>query len=137
MGGAVPEARQGGSSAQREQGVASATRQCPAESPTSQYFSRHYYDLAMLVDTEEGQAAATNFELLAQVARHKATFFRSSWSSYGTAQPGTLRLMPNVTRIKDLRADYREMAPMMFDEEPAAFDDILAKLEKLEKAINS
>lgn len=109
----------------------------PAESPTPQYFSRHYYDLAMLLGTNEGQAAATNFGLLAQVAKHKAIFFRSAWSSYGTARPGTLRLMPNEARIKDLRVDYREMAPMMFDEKPAAFDDILAKLKKLEKAINS
>ncbi|WKA42768.1 nucleotidyl transferase AbiEii/AbiGii toxin family protein [Cupriavidus necator] len=100
----------------------------PAESPTPQYFSRHYYDLAMLLGTNEGQAAATNFGLLAQVAKHKAAiFFRSAWSSYGTARPGTLRLMPNEARVKDLRMDYREMAPMMFDEEPVAFDDILPR----------
>jgi len=29
----------------------------PAESATPQYFSRHYYDLAMLLDTDEGQAS--------------------------------------------------------------------------------
>jgi hypothetical protein len=28
----------------------------PAGSPTPQYFSRHYYDLAMLLDTEEGHS---------------------------------------------------------------------------------
>lgn len=108
----------------------------PAESPTPPYFSRHYYDLAMLLDTEEGKAAATDFGLLAQVAKHKSIFFRSSWSNYGTAQPGTLRLMPNAARIKDLRTDYREMAPMMFDEQPTDFDDILARIEKFEKATN-
>src|SRR5207245_530295 len=47
----------------------------PAGSPTPQYFSRHYYDLAMLLDTDEGKAAATDFDLLAQVAKHKTTFF--------------------------------------------------------------
>lgn len=108
----------------------------PAESPTPQYFSRHYYDLAMLLGTEEGKAAATDFDLLAQVAKHKSIFFRSSWSNYGTARPGTLRLMPNAARIKDLRTDYREMAPMMFDEQPTDFDDILARIEKFEKATN-
>lgn len=108
----------------------------PAESPTPQYFSRHYYDLAMLLGTEEGQAAATDFDLLAQVAKHKTIFFRSSWSNYGTARPGTLRLMPSAARIKDLRTDYKEMAPMMFDEQPMDFDDILARIEKFEKDIN-
>ncbi|AYG62249.1 nucleotidyl transferase AbiEii/AbiGii toxin family protein [Rhizobium jaguaris] len=108
----------------------------PAESPTPQYFSRHYYDLAMLLDTDEGKAAATDVDLLAQVAKHKTTFFRSGWASYDTAKPGSLRLMPNEGRIKDLRADYRTMAPMMFDETPPSFGDILAKIAALQEAIN-
>jgi hypothetical protein len=108
----------------------------PAESPTPQYFSRHYYDLAMLLDTEEGNTAAMDFDLLAQVARHKTTFFRSGWASYNTARPGSLRLMPNEARIKDLRADYRAMAPMMFDESPPSFDSLLAKIAGLQEAIN-
>jgi len=109
----------------------------PVESPTPQYFSRHYYDLAMLLDTDQGKAAASDFDLLAQVAKHKATFFRSGWASYDTARPGMLRLLPNGARIKDLRADYRAMGAMMFDDSPPSFDDILAKLEKLQETINS
>ena len=61
----------------------------PADSPAPQYFSRHYYDLAMLLGSEEGKAAAVDLELLATVANHRATFFRSSWASYDTARPGT------------------------------------------------
>lgn len=108
----------------------------PAGSPTPQYFSRHYYDLAMLLDTSDGKIAAEDFELLAQVAKHKATFFRSGWANYDTARPGTLQLLPHETRIKDLRTDYRAMAPMMFDERPPAFDDILAKIKALQEKIN-
>lgn len=109
----------------------------PTESPTPQYFSRHYYDLAMLLGTEEGQVAAADFELLAQVAKHKATFFRSGWASYDTARPGTLRLTPSEVRIKDLRVDYRAMAPMMFDVSPPSFDDIISKIAVLQETINS
>ena len=108
----------------------------PAETATPQYFSRHYYDLAMLLDTDEGQAAAADFDLLATVAKHKATFFRSGWASYDTAQPGTLQLLPSEARIKDLRADYRAMAPMMFDDKPPAFDGILAKIKTLQETIS-
>ncbi|WP_026616814.1 nucleotidyl transferase AbiEii/AbiGii toxin family protein [Ensifer aridi] len=108
----------------------------PANSPTPQYFSRHYYDLAMLLATDEGKAAAADFELLAQVAKHKATFFRSGWASYDTARPGTLRLLPDENRIKDLRADYRAMAPMMFDDRPPPFDEILATIAALEETTN-
>lgn len=108
----------------------------PMEAPTPQYFSRHYYDLAMLFDTEEGKQAATDFGLLAQVVTHKATFFRSSWARYDLARPGTLQLIPNATRIKDLRIDYWAMAPMMFDKNPPSFEDILARVENLERTIN-
>jgi hypothetical protein len=108
----------------------------PIGSPTPQYFSRHYYDLAMLLDTDEGKAASTDLDLLAQVAKHKATFFRSASASYGTAKPGSLRLMPDRARIKDLRADYQKMAPMMFDDQPPSLDDILTRIEKLQAAVN-
>ncbi len=109
----------------------------PIELPTPQYFSRHYYDLAMLLDTDEGRAARTDFDLLAQVAKHKAIFFRSGWANYDTAQPGTLQLLPSEARIKDLRADYRAMAPMMFDENPPAFDDIIALIRMLQDTVNN
>lgn len=108
----------------------------PAESATPQYFSRHYYDLAMLLDSNEGKAAAADLELLATVAKHKAIFFRSGWASYDSARPGTLRLMPGEVRIKDLKADYRAMAPMMFDDTPPSFDDILSAIEKFQEAVN-
>nr|WP_277996214.1 hypothetical protein [Methylobacterium sp. Leaf465] len=74
---------------------------------------------------------------MATVAKQKATFFRSGWASYDTARPGTLRLMPSEARMRDLRADYRAMAPMMFDDSPPAFDVILAKIEKLQETINN
>ena len=109
----------------------------PADSPTPQYFSRHYYDLAMLLGSEEGKAASADLELLATVAKHKATFFRSGWASYETARPGTLRLMPSQERIKDLRVDYRAMAPMMFDDTPPTFEQVLARIEKLQAMINA
>ena len=109
----------------------------PKDSPTPQYFSRHYYDIAMLLDTEDGKAAAADFELLAQVAKHKAVFFRSGWASYDTARPGTLQMMPSEARQNDLRADYRDMAPMMFDDKPLSFDDILARVQKLQDTINA
>jgi len=109
----------------------------PKDSPTPQYFSRHYYDIAMLLDTEDGKAAAADFELLEQVAKHKTVFFRSGWAGYDTARPGTLQLMPSEARLSDLRADYRDMAPMMFDDKPLSFDESLARVQKLQDTINA
>lgn len=109
----------------------------PEDSPTPQYFSRHYYDVAMLLDTEDGKAAVTDFDLLGQVAKHKSVFFRSGWASYETARPGTLQLLPAAHRIKDLRADYRDMAPMMFDDKPIPLEDILVRIKTAQDAINA
>lgn len=108
----------------------------PPESPTPQYFSRHFYDLAMLFDTHDGKVASSDFELLAKVTKHKAVFFRSAWASYDTARPGSLRLVPSEARIKDLRADYRAMAPMMFDAVPPTFDEILRRIGQLQDLVN-
>ena len=109
----------------------------PEDSATPPYFSRHYSDVAMIFDTAEGQAAATDFDLLGQVVKHKAVYFRSSWASYDTARPGTLRLLPAEHRSKDLRADYQAMQAMMFDETPLTFEEVLARIEKLQTTINT
>lgn len=45
--------------------------------------------------------------------------------------------MPDEARVKDLRADYRAMAPMMFDQTPPSFDDILKKIAELQETIDS
>jgi hypothetical protein len=70
------------------------------------------------------------------VANHKSVFFRSAWARYGTDRPGTLPLSPNPARLGDLRRDYRAMAPMMFDDPAPSFDDIMKRIEELERVIN-
>jgi hypothetical protein len=45
--------------------------------------------------------------------------------------------MPSEVRLKDLRADYRDMAPMMFEDKPPSFDDIIARVHKLQDTVNT
>lgn len=108
----------------------------PPDKQTPPSYSRHYYDLAMLVDTVEGKAAAKDYDMLAQVAKHKTAFFRSGWASYRTAKPGTLKLVPDEKRTKSLRLDYNKMQPMIFDQPIPTFDAIIEKLRRLEESIN-
>jgi len=112
-----------------------AERHRPADQPTPPYLSRHYYDLAMLADAEDGKAAMQNTDLLIQVANHKSLFFRSAWAHYETARLGTLRLSPHPDRLADLRKDYKEMAPMIFDDPAPEFDDIMNRIEELERSV--
>ena len=97
--------------------------------------SRHYYDLALLADTEAGRRAVRDVALLETVARHKDTFFRAAWSHYETARPGTLRLVPPPERRSELVEDYGRMVPMFF-EAAQDFRTILTRLDALEREIN-
>jgi len=66
---------------------------------------------------------------------HKARFFASSWAHYATAVPGSFHLLPPVTRLDELRADYAAMRPMFLNE-PLSFDEMLAVLREAENALN-
>ena len=58
--------------------------------------SRHYYDMAMMIDHETKSRAMGNLALLDEVAHHKSVFFKADSAKYEDAKPGTLRLMPNA-----------------------------------------
>ena len=109
----------------------------PADKPTDERRSRHYYDLALLAETEYGERALTRLDLLERVAKHKRVFFPAAWAKYETARPGSLRLVPPKERLRGLDADYAKMAPMIFDQPPPRFEDLIARLDVLERQINT
>lgn len=107
----------------------------PADKPTGERMSRHYYDLAMLSAGGHAERALARADLLQVVAKHKALFFRSGWARYDLAKPGSLRLLPAEARMADLAADYAKMRPMFFTA-PPALEDVLGQLAELERRIN-
>lgn len=98
--------------------------------------SRHYYDLAMMIEAGVGEEAVNEVALLTDVAEHKRTFFRSSWASYETAVRGTLRLLPAEAHMPDLAADLASMRDMFFDE-PPALEDLADTLRRWEQQFNA
>ena len=107
----------------------------PAEKPTPARYSRHYYDLAMMAQSEIRHEALADHELLAAVVQHKQIFYAARWARYDLAHPPTLMLYPNAERIQDLREDYRRMEGMIFGQAPV-FDTILKTLQELQDEIN-
>lgn len=97
--------------------------------------SRHYFDVALLAESEFGASAIADKALLDAVALHKSRFYPSAAARYDEARRGTLRLVPHADLEKLLRADYEKMAEMIF-REPPSFDEILATLRKIEASIN-
>ena len=107
----------------------------PAEKPLPGRYSRHYYDVAMLAQGPIRTEALSDLELLAQVVRHKETFYPSAWAQYGCARQGSLRLLPAEARLAALERDYRSMRLMIFGE-PPLFATIMDELRRLENDIN-
>lgn len=92
-------------------------------------FALHYTDFAALWRHPGGLRARTDFDLLARVATYKSRFFRSTWASYATAQPGTLHLVPRAEREAELKADLQKMRAM-FLTPPPELDDLLGVLHE-------
>ena len=105
------------------------------DKPIPDRYSRHYYDVAMLARGPIRSEALSDMTLLAQVVRHKETFYPSAWARYDLARPGSLRLVPREERIAALERDYRNMRVMIFGE-PPAFSQIIETLNALERDVN-
>lgn len=98
-------------------------------------YSRHYYDTAMLAQSEVKAEALADMDLLTQVVLHKEAFYPLAWARYDLARPGSLRLLPAQERLVALKQDYRAMEVMIFGQ-PPAFDEIIGRLLALEREIN-
>jgi len=68
--------------------------------------SRHYYDLAMMAQSQVKGEALSDIELLENVVEFKKLFYPSNWANYDNAKVGTLQLLPPTFRYKELEADY-------------------------------
>ena len=104
--------------------------------PMPPRYSRHYYDLYQMTQSNVAANAIADLSLLDDVVKFKQRFYRSPWASYETAKPGTLRLMPTESGDAVLRKDYVAMRPMFFSD-PPPWDDILDGLRILEQQINA
>jgi hypothetical protein len=108
----------------------------PAEKALPDRHSRHYYDVAMMTEGKIKDEALADKGLLAQVVKHKETFYPSGWARYDLARPGSLRLVPPENRLNALEEDYQRMGVMIFGKQPT-FDWVFERLAAVERDINS
>jgi len=98
-------------------------------------YSRHYYDLFCIAQTEYKAAALQKMELLQKVIIFKVRFYPRAWARYEEAIPGSIKLVPPRFRLESLQKDYERMGDMMFGEAPS-FDSIMDSILTLENEIN-
>ena len=106
-----------------------------ATSPKHRY-SRHYYDVYKMLDSEVEKEAVNDLDLLEDVVRFKKHFYRSSRARYDQAEIGTYKLIPNKDAIKKLSDDYDSMREMIFGDYPD-FSLIIEKISDFQEKLNN
>lgn len=99
-------------------------------------YSRHYYDLYCMAQSEVKENALRDKELLDKVVTFKAKFYRCPWARYDLAKHGSFRLMPPEYNIQVLRDDYAHMQNMLFGNKPT-FEQVMDQIRLLEEAVNA
>ena len=108
----------------------------PAGSTVPSRYSRHYYDLYCMANSDVKTNALKNIVLLKKVVEFKEKFYRCSWAKYEEAVVGRLKLIPVEKNILSLQDDYKHMKNMIFGCKPD-FDVILDSIRNLESEINT
>lgn len=99
-------------------------------------YSRHYYDLYCIGNSDIKESAYANIDLLKRVTDFKMKFYPRKWAHYELAFPGSLMLLPPEYRMGALEKDYDSMKNMMFGEYPD-FALLMKFIKELEEEINS
>jgi hypothetical protein len=107
----------------------------PADKHQNKGYSRHYYDIVKLADSQVKREALVDLKLLTDVVAYKKQFFCHSWSRYDLARPGSFRLVPVDHVLNAVSRDYHAMSNMFFGKAPS-MEEILQVLRGLEIEIN-
>ncbi len=93
-------------------------------------YSRHYYDMYLLYQSEIKNKAFSDLELLDKVAEFKTKFYRSNRARYDLAKKETLQLLPPESSLDDIEKDYQGMRSMLY-EEPIPLEEIYSGLQAM------
>jgi len=98
-------------------------------------YSRHYYDLTQMANSEVKNTALSDLKLLESVVESKQQFYPRGWAKYELAKAGSMKLIPSEHVLTSLRKDYEQMKVMIFGDQPD-FDFMMSTLKDLESQIN-
>ncbi len=108
----------------------------PDPSKLKSRISRHWSDIAVISVADRFVNEKLSLDLLRTVIHFKQIYFAANWAKYENAVPGTIRIAPNEQLRKVLRDDYIQMKEML-PVDALTFDQILERLDTLEKRLNS
>ena len=98
-------------------------------------YARHYYDLVCIANSRYKEQLFNSSNLLEKVVQFKQKFYPRKWAKYEEATTETIRLVPDEYRLKEIKADYKNMTEMFFGEYPS-FEELMNSVLELEKEIH-
>ena len=108
----------------------------PIEKKMPTRYFRHYYDVAMIYQSEYYADIIKQKELFEEVRLFKNKYYRTYWSKIEGCSLSTIRIYPPKHCIRDLRNDYEQMKEMFFGEIPS-FEEVLSLIASLEKELRA
>lgn len=108
----------------------------PEYSSIPSRYSRHYYDVYCMYNSDVKDKALSDSKLLQDVVSFKMKFYPRGWARYDLAKFGTIKLLPAEHSLKLLKKDYEEMKLMIYGKYPS-FDELLETIAQLENEINN
>lgn len=87
--------------------------------------SRHYYDVACLLNAGIGRSALANNELFNSVVAHREVYYQRSWVDYDAMKNRRFRIIPAPESYAAWKRDYNEMREVMFFGSAPEFDEVL------------
>lgn len=112
------------------------SRNEPSRIEKRNHMSRHIYDLVQLYNSEYGQMAIDNLELLADVIRHKSIFYKDNKADYQNATPNAIKIVPTAELNIHFRNDYEDMVQSMIVGNPPSYEELLESLGKIEAKVH-
>ena len=107
----------------------------PTDKPVKSRMSRHYSDLARMIEAGVGDVALGEMDLFDRVVEHRSIFFGYTWVNYEQMKPGAFKIVPREDRIPEWKADYQKTEEMFF-EKPPSFEQVLETVAGFERRLN-
>lgn len=104
--------------------------QKPSEKIRHLRMSRHFYDIAQILDSEYGKAALKNTALFESIIAHRSVLTPMKTTDYETLTLQSLMVIPPTAFLENYRSDYKEMQNSMIHGGSMKFDALLDKITK-------
>ena len=95
--------------------------------------SRHLYDLEKMMDEQFAIDAIADNELWNTIAHHREVFTPLKDVDYTADIRANITLIPPPTIIDDWRKDYDAMTTAMIYGDKLTFDELIARIEELQR----